>query len=471
MNPSLQFGLSRVQGVSSQTYFIEPNNSTSASANQIVRFTIPENTLWHTRDTILSFNAFCEGANAGGRLPSSASLIERYTLSAGGIQLSSGANFQNVLMHAQNALMKSKEDSVLGHTEYVRRVSYVDATTITTNGPEAYPDDSQRRFAVNIGKLPGILSSIDPAILDTGLFPTLTLEVVFAGNSVLSSVAGVSLPGTTDAGGTAIATTVGRAGSRTATYKITNLRLQCSVYGLASSFYDEMVSQRIASTGFLEMRFDNYFAFSDSGSSCKAQVASQSIDKLWVVQRAANPDLQGELITVPGYKVAGGLSFATPAGAYAAPTVDLGRPQYDTGGVYDTSREKYIGKLFRFQEQRANANTPAQYQFSVQNVNVPQAPADLQEMYSISRNACGSHYCAESMTLDQYRKAYCVQCIRLNLPDSDVYREITGLDSRGVNSAILWKGTGIVSTAVVNLFAQVSSSIRLGSAKALEVIA
>ena len=61
--------------------------------------------------------------------------------------------------------MKRKEDSVLGHTEYVREKSYVDGSTIATTDPEAYADDSQRRFAVNIGKLPGILSSIDPAIL------------------------------------------------------------------------------------------------------------------------------------------------------------------------------------------------------------------------------------------------------------------------------------------------------------------
>ena len=184
------------------------------------------------------------------------------------------------------------------------------------------------------------------------------------------------MPGSKTAANAARTDTVGNFGSRAATYKITNLRLQVSVYGLASSFYDEMVSQRIASTGFLEMRFDNYFSFSDVGSSCKAQVASQSIDKLWVVQRPVGFDTQGELITVPGYKRGGAMSSAAPAVGYAAPNIEIGAPTYDSGGVYDTNREKYVGKLFRFMEQ------PAQYQFSVQNVNIPQAPADLQEMYS-----------------------------------------------------------------------------------------
>ena len=177
MNANLQYALSRLQGVSSNHFFIEPNNSSSAAPSGIVRFSLPENTLWNTRETVLHGNLTTSGAGAGARLPRKGfeSLVHKYTLLAGGVQLSSGANLYNVFRHAKDALTKNHCDSVLGHSEMVRATSYVDGSAIAGTNNEVYAADGQRRFAIK--HWDGILGTLEPSIIDTSLMPSLTLEI------------------------------------------------------------------------------------------------------------------------------------------------------------------------------------------------------------------------------------------------------------------------------------------------------
>ena len=63
-----------------------------------------------------------------------------------------------------------------------------------------------------------------------------------------------------------------------------------------------------------------------------------------------------------------------------------------------------------------------------------------------------------------------VQCIRMNLPDSEYSREISGLDTRGQSSDIFYKSSGLATTTNVVVFVECTSTIRLGSSRALEVV-
>ena len=223
-NPHLQYALSRLQGVNSNRVMSEPlNGGGDAGPTSQIRFAVPSNTLWDTRGTILAFDAQCTGAAAGGRLPPKIdSLINRVTISAGGMPLAQGSSLYNVFRHAKDALTKNHTDSVVGHPEMVRQTSYVTGTSITTTGPETYTAGN-RMFCINNWE--GLLGSIEPTIIDTSLFPDMVIEIEFAPAHVCSSSAGVELPGKQSAAGTADTTAFTADGTLAASYEIKNLRM------------------------------------------------------------------------------------------------------------------------------------------------------------------------------------------------------------------------------------------------------
>ena len=462
MLPSLSYGVSRIQGVSSNHFMLEPNNSSTATPNSITRFSLPENALWNTRATTLHFNATTSGS--GARLPPKIdSLVQSYRVSAGGVQLSSGHNLYNVLRHAKDAICGNKCDTVLGHPEMVRTKTYVDDTAaITGINAEVYADDGVRRFAISHWE--GFLGSISPSVLDTSLFPSLTLEIVWAPVSVLSSVAGVKLSGT------AGDLNFDKNGDKGCSYTCRDLLLSINVVGLASNMYDEMVSSRMQSTGYLELPFTNYFLTENThATSTRFSVASQSLDRIIVVQREKGFDDQTAPVIVEGHVVSGAFCHATAVSGFATPGVDVGVPTFDNGGILDTRKEKYITRFFNFSEKAGSSGAAPKYSFMLQGTQVPQVEASAEVMYAITRDAFDLHHTEQSMTLSQYKKNYMVQAIRLCLPDSHTFRTISGLDTRGISLDGFYKAS-IDSDTNVCLYCECTSTIRVGAARSIEVV-
>ena len=94
-------------------------------------------------------------------------------------------------------------------------------------------------------------------------------------------------------------------------------------------------------------------------------------------------------------------------------------------------------------------------------------------MYEISKNSVQKNEgCVKSdfRTLAQYKGQFFVQCIRLNLPEAEARREICGLDTRGISLNGYYNSTGVASSQNLMLFAECTSSLRVGSGRALEVI-
>ncbi len=475
MNRNLSYFMSRVEAVSTNTFRLEPQNSTTATPNQSIRFSLPSNALWNTRSTQLLFSASTSGANAGGRLPAKIdSLVDRYEILAGGVQISQGFALYNVLRHAKDSIMGEKCDSVLGHPEMVRAKSYVSGAAIAGTANETYVDtNNQTQFAISHWE--GFLGSVSPAVLDTSLLPDLTLVVHLAGKEVLSSVAGVELSNPTEAGGvvTEAADTITRDGNRAASYTLSNIRLLVEVIGLGSSVYDELVQRRIADIGYLSLPFKSYQSFVDSHTgSTKFSVSSQSLDRLWIVHRAAGHDTQSAPVVVNGYKRAG--CFTSPAtiaatnGAAGAVTQDIGLPQYEIGGILRTNGEKMLGKYFNFA--RNNSAAGSTFQVQLNGSMVPQFAATAEEMYAISKNSVQHSSYESKLTLDQYLSNYFVQCIRLNLPDSELSNEISGIDTRSINLSGMYNTTHITGGTNVVIFAEMSSVLRVGSNRSIEVV-
>ena len=455
-SPRLSYFLDRLSGFSTNTFRLESQNASTAAANQIVRFTLPSNALLNLRSFAFHFTATTSSGAVGSlaRLPDGIeSLIERVEVSCGGIQLSAGANYYNVLAKAKRALMDRHVDVVLGHPELVRDISYVDGVQMTTN--EVYTG-TQSQFCIDSWE--GFLGSAEPKILDSSLVPDMIVSIYLADNSVLANCAGVDLSGT----GAADITDVG---TSTVAYALSNIHATIECIGLADAVYDNMIASMIASKGFLEVPFKQFYSFQDQHSgSMRFSVATQSLDRIWAVQRDDDYQAatQGARL-INGYKVAG--AFVDTSAGLGTTTLDIGAPTFDVGGTLDYNKEKYTTAAFNFPEAVDNS----QYQFQLNGAYVPQFRATFEEMCQISSNSIlgksqGKH------SLATMKANYAVQCIRLNLPDSEFSRMISGLNTRSVSLNGFYNISGLgTSTPTVNLFCECTSTLMIGAGRQLSV--
>ena len=460
---NVSFFMQRLQGVSVSHFKISPQSNDTAVANRILRFELPSNSLLNLRSLRMVFNASAgKTAAAGGRLPNGLyKLVERVAIYMGGTLVQNNFQSYNLYQTAKEILEGSKCDSVLGHPEIVRSKPYHDGSAaLTTTANEVYADlDDQ--FAIDYWE--SFLGTVQPSILDTGILPQITVEITLAEDTVCPSCAGPALDGT----GAADITDVN---ATKASYELSNISMQVEVLGMATSVLDQITEQRISSVGYLSLPFKNIFTYVGThAGTTRFSVNSASWDRVWVCYRATTYADKAGAHRVPGYKLKGGFvsnDGNTPIAT--ATSLDIGVPEYDIGGSLDTNREKYISKYFRMQE-LLSSSTPATYQLQINGATVPAFKVNRNEMYAITRNSVDSYHTEHSMTLDQYTDSYFVQCFRFCLPDSEMSRLASGLDTRSVSAQAALETTGLASCNVT-IFAECCSELRVGSGRAIEVI-
>lgn len=453
-NPNLTYFVERLQGFSTNIFRLESQQGSSAVAtsSSIITFDIPSNAICNLRSFRIMANMNADVvAGAGARLPPINDLVERMEVSVGGITLAQGANFINVLQEAKKALGATYGgcDATMGHPEYVRAKSYVDGSTIATTDNEVYSSGASPRFCIM--DLEGFFATAEPKLLDTSLMPDLRVRLHLASDNVLASVAGIPLAGT----GTDIADD-GTGGAR---YQLTDIFATIECIGLADQAYDQMLASMMSSQGFLEIPYKNYTNFqSVHNGSSRFSVSSSSLDKIWVCWRSSGYDTQGGLVPINGYKRTGAAAYVGAA--------DFGKPDYDEGGVFDTNSEKYKSKYFNFTE--ASATFKAQLQLN--GSYYPQFTATLGDLYAISKNSVLGNRENKNMTLDQYANNYCVQCFRLNMPDSEYSRLLSGIDTRAVNLQGIVKTENATADQTIDVFCETTEVLRVGAGRAIEII-
>ena len=472
-SPALTYFLERLQGFSTNIFRLETQNNDTATANKILRFSLPSNALLNMRSFALHFNAKTNDGH-GSRLPAKIdSLIERVEVTAGGVQLSQGLNYYNVLRHAKDALLGDKTNSVCGHPDIVRTISpvngygYVDANDANeailsgTNG-ERYPSThKQAQFTVDHWE--GFLGTCEPKILDAAILPDLVITIYLADNNVLTSSAGVAL----DVDGTQNASnngTITRNGNVAATYELNNIHATIESIGLSDSVYDNMVSSMIASKGFLEIPFKQYFSFTNThDGSTRFSCASQSLDRIWFAFRSSDYATQAAPLRVKGYKQQGAFTSATTGGTVDQ---DVGLSEYL--GQMDTNKEKYVGRYYNFVEPDTTSKNT--YQLQLNGAYYPQFAATAEELYTISKHSTLGQYQEQNKSLKQYKSNFFVGCARLNMPESEFSRLISGLDSRGVSLSAYLNTANVTGNPNVVIFCECTSSLRVGAGRMLEVI-
>jgi hypothetical protein len=207
---------------------------------------------------------------------------------------------------------------------------------------------------------------------------------------------------------------------------------------------------------------------------------------LWVAWRdPANATAQAPQV-VAGHKITGGFVFPsvtaaqtaavnttlnTAATAIALPaTQDVGKPQYDSGGTYNTNSERYIARYFNFEERNATkTTTPTTFQLQINSANYPAYKLTVPEVYALTMNSIDIYDKSRMMTLDQYRKNFFVQCYRFDLPESSYSRNLSGLDSRSSSSQCAMVTENMTADTTCFMFCECTSELRVAN-RAIEVI-
>lgn len=434
--------LRRLMAHSTNTFKIEPSGArSSVGAGQVISFQLPSNALVDLRSIKWMFNAQVSGGTRG-RLPNKiSSLVERYSVEAGGVVVYQGHLGYNVVKHAKDALELSLCDestkNVQNH-EFIPRLTGVDDADIS-GGNEA-PSSSNDATQFVVDDWLGFMEA-KPEILDTSLLPELTLKIYLAPNSVLTDSVGTALDGAASA-------FTSNAVTPSSVYTINNQRLLATTYSINDGTYDMMVEQRIKDQGFIEVPFKQYFTFFDGShsGSTRFSIGTQSLDKVYAVWRPTAFGTQGAPVLVSGFKGNGGIA----AGLQLENASHAG--------------EKYVSKFFNFPKPSGLTGT----QFQLNGTLYPQFLATPDEWYQISKDAV-KKTSQEIKSLQAWNDNYHVYAIRLNQPGADELRLISGLDTRSMNMAGYLTSQGAGASSLV-IICECTSTLRIGAGMALSVV-
>ena len=495
-SPNLLYFLQRTQGFSTNYFRLESQNQTSATAGQIVTIDLPDNSLLNLKSFKLMCKVSTSGGTAGGRLCPIDNLIEKVEISVGGIILSQGQNFTNVLLDAMVKMGQKSCDAALGHPEIVRAKAYdySGIATLNTTDNETYSTFPFQNFAMS--NFLGFIDSCAPSIIDTSILPSLRVRITLAPNNILASAqstalsngeafttrtvttsgSDLTLPGNTANSGFSGGTTQnGNAGS--AKYTVSEIHATIECCGLANEVYDNMIAALMNQQSFLELPYKNYQSFQETHSgTSRFTVSSASIDRVWTVWRASDYNTVKKPVAVDGYKNKAAFAIDGTDDTNPGGVINIGQGAYDTGSVFDTNKEKYVTNFFNYKApfdigDVANATTEMQLQLN--SSYFPNYPAGFGDLLAITKNSLpmqGGEY-LKNMTMSQYLHNYCIQCYRFNIPGSENSRNLSGIDARGSNLQGIVKTTGTANNPVLNIFVECSSVLRVGQGRSVEILA
>lgn len=498
VSPQLLYFCERLSGFSTNYFKLEAAQTT-AKSNSILSFDLPSNALLNLESFTVHFNADTYGTREkevdgtpttvglNARLPPIRDLVERCEVSCGGVILSQGNNFVNVFNEARSALTGEEPSLTSGNA-----IMPISCDMQTGSDFDNYANQTtkligQTTFAIHGHELPGFIESVQPRIFDTSIIPDLRVRLYMASDNVLTqSPSGDAQDhffvnnypnDTPDKPGWGHGTDIVSNG---ASYKLSDIHASIECISLADMSYENVIASTMANQGFLEAPFKAYHTFQDTHTNTtRFSIAAQSMDRVWLAWRRARYDEQD-----------------TPA-FYLSEIV--GTKEQD---MYYTQQRKAKSKYFTFSEPKTpqylkqaqaqkvaedfstarggynNKKAPAnpypsleswKMQLQLNGSYVPQYSATVQEMYDISMNSLPGRS-KRHQTLLQYRMNNCVQCIRLNMVDSEFSRTLSGLDTRAVNLAGFVR-TENTNEASLTVFVETTSTLRIGAGRAIELIA
>ena len=108
------------------------------------------------------------------------------------------------------------------------------------------------------------------------------------------------------------------------------------------------------------------------------------------------------------------------------------------------------------------------YQLQLNGAYFPQFAATAEEMYTI--NSVLGAYHEQAKSLHQYKNNYFVMCARLNMPESEFSRNLSGLDTRAVSLNGYFNTANTSGSPNIVIFCECTSTLRIGAGRMLEVV-
>jgi hypothetical protein len=276
----------------------------------------------------------------------------------------------------------------------------------------------------------GFLGSAKPNFIDTSLLGNVRITITLERGTELLC------------GGAAAAA------SDVRTYIIDQQNFSIDVISISDGIYDAMVDQMLASGRPIEIPFKNYFSYTNLVAAVSAgltfNVASQSIDRLWMTARNNT--------NAAGYNRA------------AAPPV----PVVQAAGNFMS--ETATAAPFSFSNMGGT-----QFQFQVNNTLYPNwGMTKLGEIYQHTKLAVGDQgnmlSGAASNAINHYQDNYFVFAVSLEHHTDSDERFLSGIDTRGASANCFLKGVGGAVACQILVWAECTSSLKIMANKVLEIV-
>lgn len=437
MDRALSYISNKVSGFSNNTLKIQPSSKNSGiKAGEYSRFPLPSNSLVNTRSLKMHFDCTVTGTTA--RLPPGlSSLINRLEVTCGGATISQGTNLYSVLVNAKKALCGTKDNKQSGNPELVRNVDefsglgIINAVAQPSPSASAYTGSLESPFCIDNFEN-SFFGSCEPYILDMGLLADCAINVYWNDNSVLTTSTTVGAGGADE--GAALTAVPGTGFTQAVSppngvYEINGLFMTVECVNLSDDSLDKMVASQMASVGFLEIPFKDYYCDTQSaaGGNIRFDVATQSLDRIHVgfrysgtttvaaaaTGRQYNLETQGPPIPVLGY----------------SPNPPMTTRHSSTQNKYTTAQQCFRcpGPDFALQ-------------WVLNGSVVPQTPVFGSELMAFSKTQIYDEI-RDDLTAAEYLSSSFVGCVRLCMPESTV-RTRSGLDTRSSNLQALIRTTG-----------------------------
>jgi len=388
---------------------LETQGSQTASPGSIVTVQLPESALIHLPSIRFFYDVATTSETEGsttvyGRLPADAAsaLISKVEIFIGGVQIQNGTAEYNTLCRilkiADSSIPRDQSvDKVLSHGA-IESADAVESEQLCLHEWRGFLGESATQY------------------LPTNLTGAVTIRLTFAGNNVLvPKEAGSAL-------GTDLSADAKTAAQRL-TYSVSNM--YCTVDScVPNESYHSALQERL-SQGDIELNYREYnsFAMSGVGSSFthRFSVSSASIDKIYSVIRDTN-------------------------------YLDTGIKSVDLASLTSAGTgDSIVGNAFRFRTYENGNNF--RYYWTVNNVQHPQYQASSLEAI------CDIAYAADKIgpkasgsmitNRDWFKEGMGVVMLQLDCPTELGAAAKTGMSSKGINSQLTFKASGMTNPQAV----------------------
>lgn len=445
---SLGYSVSRLQGLSKNTFRIEASSASEVGAGKVITVTLPENSIVDLQSLRMVINDVqMPFATALGQTPAvrsvlgfAQSLFSRVEVSINGIQVSQGVNNSEtafrILRNAGVNMTKSMSvDRALQNDS-------LDSTNTVTGAQSLSMICSDWMSFFN--------EKTSTRYLDTSLTGTITLRMTLNSPFILSPAIN----------GHPFADPVLSVDEQNAvnvikdqSYKIRDFYYLLDCLSVNDGFYDNLIRSQLSDTGFLPINFKEYYTViqdgnTSAGSTVRFSTASQSIDRIFSVVRASDYDATGQVCD------------------------PVNEPLQDANQPY----------FCRFTCGATGLAPNVRYQYFINSVPHPNTKATLIEglshLIQMSNKVGMSAVGNQVGSIADYRDNKFCAGISLCMDDGTPDR-LTGFDSRGTNAQMSLKLEGIETRQrganqqtnySVLVLVETTATLRVGLGRSVEVI-